>query len=146
MRHRAHARDPSRLIGMNARTTACAHSLDERQDLLRGRRFAAVRIEIEILLQVLASGRLLVLGERRHSEPEVGEREVGLGLDGPRQHGFSFLEIDVTTTTAEEVAESILAGLRKRISMDGTRILDSDWSLLAIFEEIALNKINFTIS
>jgi hypothetical protein len=30
-----------------------------------------------------------------------------------RPHGCSFLEIDVTTTTAEEVAESILVSLRE---------------------------------
>jgi hypothetical protein len=30
-----------------------------------------------------------------------------------RPQGFSFLEIDVTTTTAEEVAESILVSLRE---------------------------------
>jgi hypothetical protein len=78
----------------------------------RGALFLPVRLTIspiELARRVVAPGRAERLKE---IDPQVAlskarEREV------LRPQGFSFLEIDVTTTTAEEVAEGILAGLRK---------------------------------
>jgi hypothetical protein len=76
----------------------------------RGAFFLPVRLTIspvELARRVIAPGR----AERLKSiDPQAAltkarQREV------LRPHGFSFLEIDVTTTTAEEVAESILIGL-----------------------------------
>ena len=65
---------------------------------------------VELARRVVAPGRAERLKE---IDPRVAlikaqEREV------LRPQGFSFLEIDVTSTTAEKVAEGILAGLRKR--------------------------------
>ena len=64
---------------------------------------------VELARRVVAPGcaeRLKAI-DPQAAPTKAREREV------LRPHGFSFLEIDVTTTTAEEVAEGILAGLRK---------------------------------
>jgi len=64
---------------------------------------------VELARRVVAPGRAerLKAIDPQAAPTKAREREV------LRPHGFSFLEIDVTTTTAEEVAEGILAGLRK---------------------------------
>jgi Chloramphenicol phosphotransferase-like protein len=74
--------------------------------------FLPVRLTIspvELARRVVAPGRAerLKAIDPQAALTKAREREV------LRPHGFSFLEIDVTTTTAEEVAEGILAGLRK---------------------------------
>jgi hypothetical protein len=75
--------------------------------------FLPVRLTIapgELARRVVAPGR----AERfKEIDPQAAltkaqEREVF------RPHGFDFLEVDVTTITAEEAAERILVGLRER--------------------------------
>lgn len=78
----------------------------------RGAFFLPVRLTIspvELTRRVIAPGRAerLKAIDPQAALTKARQREV------LRPHGFSFLEIDVTTTTAEEVAESILIGLKK---------------------------------
>jgi hypothetical protein len=78
----------------------------------RGALFLPVRLTIspaELARRIVAPGRAerLKAIDPQAALTKAREREV------LRPHGFSFLEIDVTTLTAEEVAESILVNVRK---------------------------------
>jgi hypothetical protein len=78
----------------------------------RGALFLPVRLiisPVELARRVVAPGR----AERLKAIDPQAALTKALEREVLRPHGFSFLEIDVTTTTAEEVAESILVSLRK---------------------------------
>jgi hypothetical protein len=79
----------------------------------RGALFLPVRLTIapvELTRRVVSPGRAERFKEidAQAALTKAQEREVF------RPHGFDFLELDVTTITAEEAAERILVGLRER--------------------------------
>jgi len=59
-------------------------------------------------LERLAGGKRLKAIDPQTALTKARERAVF------RPYGFDFLEVDVTTMTAEEAAERILVGLRSR--------------------------------
>src|SRR5262245_10606568 len=67
--------------------------LQERQKLLDGGGFLSVWLELEVLLEVLLGGGLLVLVEGDHSEKVVAHRELGLGGEGLRQSGLRVFHV-----------------------------------------------------
>lgn len=79
----------------------------------RGAVFLPVRLTIapvELARRVVSPGR----AERfKEIDPQAALTKAW-GREVFKPHGCDFLELDVTTITAEEAAERILAGLRKR--------------------------------
>src|SRR6266508_967870 len=103
-------RSASGVVNVERRTSNVErlHQLfHERQQFLGCCRFFSVRVELQVLLQVLPGGGLLVQVERDHAEKEMPHGQVRFGLDGLGQRGLRLLHLSLVVGLHSLVVENL---------------------------------------
>src|SRR6266542_678526 len=103
-------RSTSGLVNVERRTSnveRLPRLFHERQQFLGRCGFFSVRVELQVLLQVLPGRGLLVQVEGDHAEKEMPHGEVRFGLNGLGQRGLGVLHLSLVVGVHSLVVENL---------------------------------------